>query len=348
LKKALILSLLSITICLLANILNYQYCSAQNSISPITIKCVGDSITSGLGMSDAHKTSYGGDTYPSILYTMLKDNGVNAIVENAGHEGEKTSSIISRSGNISLYVTEDLNFNDSGFTGPIDDKIAAVYSNDLIVPVTYTYTCTDVNPVIIDGQKYTAVGKDIGNNQWKVFLYKNSNNTTQTITAGKPVLISNSQNNDITIIFAGSNDKKDITIDDYVEMLKAGITSDSSKYIILGPYTGIYNRPNFVEGKTAKERKTLYLQRMQSEFGNHFIDLENEWFANAFAIANQNGYLNGLPTEKIDLINSKLNQNIIPAEFTYKNQEGNPHLNKAGYTVIARLVYERLKILGYI
>jgi hypothetical protein len=46
---------------------------------------------------------------------------------------------------------------------------------------------------------------------------------------------------------------------------------------------------------------------------------------------------------------AKLAQHIVPAEFSYDGaHEGNVHLNKEGYYVVAKLVYDRLVTLKYI
>ena len=37
----------------------------------LTIKCIGDSVTQGMSLPDEYKAVIGGETYPSVLYTIL-------------------------------------------------------------------------------------------------------------------------------------------------------------------------------------------------------------------------------------------------------------------------------------
>ena len=55
-----------------------------------------------------------------------------------------------------------------------------------------------------------------------------------------------------------------------------------------------------------------------------------------------------LTQEQLDAVQMKLNNRIIPAEFTYTKNEGDVHLNNAGYLTIALIVYEKLLELKYI
>ncbi len=75
-----------------------QLVKTGTATEPIKIKCIGDSVTEGLSLDDHHTAVLGGSTYPSILYSLLNDNGIEAIVENAGHGGEDTASIGARIG----------------------------------------------------------------------------------------------------------------------------------------------------------------------------------------------------------------------------------------------------------
>lgn len=313
----------------------------------ITIRCAGDSVTGGVGMPDNHQAILGGSSYPSVLYTLLVDNGVNAIVENVGYGGEKTSAIVARLGAAELKTNEDLIFDSEGCAGPIDDKITAAYGTKTAYPITFKSTDTDVNPVIIDGMCYEAKKKKVGD-QKKVFLYKDKSNATTIIKAGSKVKISGTSKNSVNIIFAGINDGASYTIDDYVTMLKAGAKVNGGQYIIVGPHRSFFNKSSFVSGADKDERYANYKSRMQAEFGDHFLDLYTDWYENALPIARANGIYTDLSDADINRIQDKLNNRIIPSEFTYNGSENNVHLNKAGYTVIAQLVYNKMVSLGYI
>lgn len=321
--------------------------TVTSNVSTLTIKCVGDSVTEGMAMPDAHQAVLDGSTYPSILYTMLKNNGKEVKVENAGHGGEDTATILARVGGIPLYVNEDLKFNGSGKVESIDKKLTAVFSDTIQLPISFKYTGTDVNPILINGNKYKASLEE-NNKVWKTALYRGEGDSTSVIPAGTPAQLGGSTGNAVTIIFAGINDSADINIDKYVEMLKAGANACGGNYIILGPHQKIYDKANFVSGKTSEERRINYRNRMTAEFGNRFVDLNNDWCARALTVATQNGFFANSSADQLAAIQKKLNNRDIPAEFTYNNKAYNVHLNKAGYTVIAQIVYEKLVELGYV
>lgn len=313
----------------------------------ITIKCVGDSVTEGMSLPDAHQAVLDGSTYPSILYTMLNKNGKAAKVENAGHGGEDTASIVARVGGIPLYVNQDLLFNGNGKIESIDKKITAIFSETLQMPITLSYTETDVNPVVINGNKYKAV-KEENANSWNTALYRENTNPTAIIPAGSAVQFGGTTGNTVTVIFAGINDSADINIDKYVEMLRAGANACGNNCIILGPHSKIYDKAKFVSGNTSEERRINYRNRMMAEFGERFVDLNNDWCERALTVATQNGFFSDYSADQLASIQNKLNARNVPAEFTINNKAGGVHLNKAGYTVIAQIVYERLLKLGYI
>lgn len=331
-------------IILVAIIVDYSVsCSAKS----ITITCYGDSVTEGVKMEDFHTAVIGGSTYPSILYTMLHENRIDAVVENEGHSGEKTGAIVARLGGVNMTLTEDISF-DNNCAGSIDNKIVAMYNSNLNVPVSFNIRHTDNSAFTIDGVQYYVKGKIVDDGKREMYLYKYPENTLTAIKAGASVQLTGITTSNVVIIFAGINDDKSVTIDDYVAMLKNGVAASGGKYVILGPHSKVYDRQGFVNGSTSEERRENYRSRMTSEFGDHFIDLNTEWCERALSIAQEYGYFSDLSDEQISNIRIKLSNRRIPAEFTINNTDGNVHLNKAGYTVIAKLVYERLRLLKYI
>ena len=325
-----------------------KICDQESVNGPITIRCYGDSVTGGVGMPDNHSAVIGGSSYPSVLYTLLANNGINAIVENAGQGGENTSAIISRLGASKLIINEDLYFDNEGCAGPIDKKITAYFGDNISYPLKFSGIGTDINPIIINGNKYEAELKELDDKTSAVFLYKNANDPTTIIKAGESVELSSTSHNDVNIIFAGINDDNSVTIDEFVAMLKCGAAVNGNKYIIIGPYSRVFDRKGFVPGYTTYERYKYFINRMKDEFGNHFIDMYSDWYKNALSVALANGYFNDLTDSQIDIIQNKLNNHIVPAEYAYNHKENNVHLNKIGYTVLAHIVYERLNMLGYL
>ena len=313
----------------------------------LTIKCIGDSVTEGMGLPDAHKAEVGGESYPSILYTMLSESGVNATVENAGHGGEDTASIVARLGGTKLYLTDNLVFDKDGISDCLDGLIVADYGSDLYMPVNFSCTATDLNPIVINGINYKAVRRLGANNEYETYLTKSDLDSEDFVLAGSEVQITVSRHNSVNVIFAGINDDNNISFNTYIEILKKGIKASGDDYIILGPHINYYYREGFLKGSTSEERHESYVRRMEEEFGERFVDLNTLWFERAFPVALEKGYLVGMSSEERNIIKDKLSKKIVPAEFTVNNKENGVHLNEVGYAILAEIVYDKLEELGY-
>ena len=315
-------------------------------VKPLYIRCVGDSLTAGMDLPDINDVVYDGETYPSILYTILCDNGVDTVVVNDGHAGEKTAGIVARLGNTPMVINRDIVFDETGCFDDFDNAITGEFSAELSLPISFSYRGKEHNTIIIGKNEYEIKPQLQLDKTWKTLLLDSPNEPSRVIKAGTPVKLKNDIYSDVNIIFAGNNDTN-ITIDEFVSMLKNGI-STGEKYIIIGPYSAIYNRAGFISGNTEEERRDNYKKRMQAEFGNRFIDLRSEWYSRALQISIKERDFAELSEIQINTIQKKLNKKIIPAEYTYNNKDGELHLNKKGYKVIAEIVFERMKKLGYI
>ena len=60
---------------------------------------------------------------------------------------------------------------------------------------------------------------------------------------------------------------------------------------------------------------------MTTEFGNHFIDLNSEWYKRVLQIALDNGYFSNYSDEQLQNMKVKLDNGIIPSEFMNNNVE---------------------------
>lgn len=315
----------------------------------VIIECVGDSVTEGMSTTGAHTSVYGASPYPAQLQKLISDNGYKAQVLNRGHGGERTNAVLSRLGAISVVTTEDLEVPSGENTDVlIMDSANGVYKiktldNNTYSTVSFSYTGQDVNPLTIDGRKYgyTEVNG-------KVYLRRQFELSEPiTIKSGTQVFLSSTKNADVNIIFCGINDSSSETFAQWTSMLDKA-TRVSNKYIIIGSHSAVFKRSDWGTGETDAEKHADYKTKMVNLYGNHFLDLYDEWFDNAWDYASEGGYLTDLTEEQITSTKNMLVSHVIPSALTVNGNNGNVHLNEAGYYVLARLVFDRLKILQYI
>lgn len=325
----------------------------------IVINCIGDSVTEGMSMIGHHTSDYGKSSYPARLYTILKDNNYNNVeVNNYGHGGECYPDIISRIGSVATYVTEDLIVPDNARISlgkrsrvngkTLDTKIKLFYKDETgeDLCVYYTQMSHDTNPVTIDGTKYImSVVNDNENVIEKMF----SDHKETVIKAGSILFTANKRTPDVNIIFGGGNDGASFTLKKFVELTKKCAEVNGGKYIVLGSTHAFFEKWTDLPGESIDEKYKNYRRACMENFGMHFIDLYDEFSRHGLDIAIEAGYFKDLSEEQIKTIRQKLSNHIIPAEFVYdKTSENDVHLSEEGYHVIATLVFERLKMLGYL
>ena len=325
----------------------------------IIINCVGDSVTEGMRMVGHHESDYGKASYPARLYTILKDNGYdNVEVNNYGHGGECFPDIVARIGGVAAVVTEDLIVPDNtpvslGKRVRVDGKntntkVKLCYKDELDeeMCVYFTQMSHDTNPVTIDGVKYIMTVVD-DNENCITKMYGDNKETI--IPAGSLLLTSNKRTPDVNIIYAGINDGASFTLKKFIDLTKKCAEVNGGKYIVLGCTHAIFEKWADLPGDNKEEKYNNYRRACMENFGIHFIDLYDEFSRHGLDIALDAGYFKGLNEERKEVIRQKLESHIMPPEFVYdKTSEDNVHLSEEGYHVIATLVFERMKLLGYL
>ena len=322
----------------------------------IIINCVGDSVTEGMGTNGNHTANYGKEPYPARLYTILKDNGYNNItVNNYGHGGECIPEVSTRIGAIPCYISEDITIpadnseislgTYQGAGSTTGTKLKQLYSNkngdDYCI--YFTQTSHDTNPVYIDGIPYRLSVHDDAN--W--IKKQTADNKETIIKAGTLVFTNDNRNPNINIVYAGINDGATLSLQRFIDNMKA-CANVTGKYIILGCTHPFFNNWSGVEGNTFNEKYSYYKRKCLEAFGNNFIDLYDEFSRHALDYALSSGYFSNKTSEELETISNLLQQHIIPADFTVSNNQNDVHLNEAGYQVIALLIFDRLKRLNYI
>lgn len=311
------------------------------------ICCIGDSLTEGYMMQGSHYANYGDAPYPAQLKTLLWDNGYNYWdVENYGHGGENLADIVCRNGGFPICFTEDITIPANGDPVDITDKLYTPVknSNNVNYDVKFTQLSHDTNPVYINGISYTMT---ITNNHMYIAKTVNDNQTT-TILKNTLMFANSFKNANIYIVYGGVNDGASLTLANWIKLNKSMGNNNGGRYLVIGATRPLWNNWSDITGTDA-EKYQKYVEKANEEFGVRFIDLYKDFFQNALPYALSAGYFSDKTTEELQNMRTLLNQHIIPAEFSYDNaHQGDVHLNKAGYYVMAKLIYDRLIELNYI
>ena len=325
-------------------------------MKPITINCFGDSVTEDMTMDGHHTADYGKKPFPAQLYTMLRDEGYDVQVVNSGHGGEDVSAVAARSGGIACYVSEELAVPGDTWVslgkrrrtdGRNYDTALRLYDADGAGEdycVYFTQMSHDTNPVHIDGVPYQMKTEDETN-----FIRRmDTDGGTISIPRGAEVFTANNRNADVNIFYAGINDGKSLTLRRFIKAMKASAAVNGGRYILLGATHAIWNNWSDVQG-SPEEKYQIYRRACMEAFGVHFIDLYDEFARHGLDIALERGYFADIPAQRLDEMRALLCAHTIPAEFSYnKESQGNVHLSEEGYYVMACLIEERMKRLGYL
>lgn len=321
----------------------------------ITLSCWGDSVTDGAFVSGNHTADYGKASYPARLYTILKDAGYNVKVNNYGEAGERTPDCTIRVGGYPCILTEDITIpadNTPQSLGTITANRGRVFNSKLQIPLKgrdNTNFCVHFaqpgirTKITIDGVEYTVTMS----NKTNYISKATADGKETTIPAGSFFFTSNNRNTNINLICIGINDQYALRMSDWFDMMEK-CASASNRYLIIFPWRSMFTAWYDMTGSTAEEKYAEFKEKANTTFGIYLLDLYDLWYRYALDYAQESGYLTDLTEEQETAIRTKLANHVIPAEFTYNNTEGETHLNKAGYQVVAMLVAERIKVLGYL
>lgn len=283
----------------------------------------GDSLTYGQGGS--------GTTYPQVLQDLI-DNDENITekykVINCGVQGDTTPGILARQGGISAFIKEDVTVPP---TGQVDCSIRTISMGDNGIDtfmVSYNGDGSSViNPVMINGEYYNL---RIGPKIEKL----NSGGESANIKAGSNIITYGarlSSKSYINIFYTGQNDGK------------LGGSYNSTKRI-----EQLKNSMNFASTQknlfisTAISRTQEQEYEYQEAFGSAYINLYHEMSTRGVKIAVALGLMDG------GILDTAWN--VVDKDGANKNGLLNDsiHWNYIGYTVLAHIIFERLKGLGWL
>ena len=320
-----------------------------------TIVCSGDSVTAGIN---------GKESYPGRLQDILDSLGYDVEVTNCGHGGECLSAIIARVGGMACYLGEDLVFpadnspvslgQRSFIGGRISNtKLRLCYPdvNGEDLYVYFTQDVRDTNPITIHGKEYIlSIDQETKTN----FLQKKEPDGIETvIPKGSLVFTAHKRCPDVSVLFAGLNDGGALTLQRWLDTMEACGKLNGGKYIVIGAYIAnnhpLWNVWPDVVGETPEEKYAYYRRAAIERFGMHFVDLYEEFPLRGMDIMLEAGYLRDKTPEEIAVMREKMANHIIPAEITYDYKaDREVHLSVEGYHIMAYLVAERMRLLGYL
>lgn len=284
-----------------------------------TVTCYGDSITQGMSYTAEQ-------AYPGRLQSML---GSGYTVINSGDPGETSETIMARQGALSLVTSKSMTFpagtakitigdqDDNGFVSPNGDHIGltGLLGNE-----------NKLNNVTINGNQYKVSLADFvwSPRSYTVNLERiGSTSSAITVPGGTKVIFNNTtRQNECEIYLVGANDS-DKSADLLVSKYKAMVDNHgSNNFLIVVPYFGGSCKTEFLNA-----------------FGDHCVDFRSIAYTDeAFAYE-------GLTKTSKDI--EMINQSRLPTSFRRNNDENEVHLNEYGYDLLAHLLYEQGKTLGY-
>lgn len=281
------------------------------------IVCWGDSLTYGAGGE--------GITYPGILENLLKEDGLDIPVYNMGVGGESTKQIAARKGAVEIVL-------DEGVTIPED-----------LAPVEVRLSLEDHSPLAIlrqgnAGVETVSLGscegilriqqEDITGENYQ-YMFECTEEKYAGKTIGKGTILTTEgktkYNRCITVIFMGTNGEytsADDLINQCREIVEMHYNQNKDRYLILGLTIG------------TKEEYQWMDDAMMEAFGKRYVNLRE--------------YLSLVGMEEAGLEKSAadkeyIDKGAIPPSLL----SDHVHLNKHGYNLIGKIVYERMRELGY-
>lgn len=287
-----------------------------------SVSCWGDSLTRGVGVGDTYSKAY-----PYVLYGLLDGRKVY----NCGVGGENTVTIASRQGGLPNIVNP---FTIPSDTSKTEIELTNIYggSSGILLqggsaldPTTDQYVMTaKINPCVIRNVEGT-LSYDNG----KYYFSRSENGKSVIVSRPSPLITyaMQSMRNNINIIWIGTNGGY-TTSTELIENIRSMIeymNPINKKYIVIG----IHHLVSSVTETFDTIEKSMILA-----FGRHYIN-EREYMIE-YGLSDA-----GItPTEEDT---SAISQGKIPPSLL----SDNVHYNVKGYNIIANLVNNRGKELGY-
>ncbi len=269
------------------------------------VLCWGDSLTAGVGGN--------GVNYPDVLSNL---SGLS--VMNYGVGGETTNLISMRQGSTPFYT--------NSFVIPSKKesvKISIIDSNGNDIKFKKNL---GINPVTINGvQGNIQINKDSNE-----YYFTRITEGDETIVNDNTQIMTNSmqdkKENDILIIFTGTNDKPDTTtIQDVINIQKNMINNaNTDRYIIIGLTSKNY-MPQVAEVN----------QILAQEYGEHFIDIRTYILEHGL----EDAEIKATEQDSSDIQNGEIPSSLRSDEV---------HGTSKFYTIIGKQVFNKILELGYL
>jgi lysophospholipase L1-like esterase len=330
----------------LALILSAAILWACTSDEKKVIVCWGDSLTAphnGRGFKGKLKRLVKGTDYPGYLEEML---GSEYEVINAGVGGENTLTIMARQGAYPMKLTHDVVISKESITLVGNNGLTAFVStyNGVEVAPLQQYTWkqdgpSQINPCSIGNQRFQLSsivhsGKEDGVFKTLCSYYltpEDKQTTVDTLRAGSIVTtyaMSNLRGQYANVFFIGQNGGfSDVA--DLIRQLSAMIAySQSNRYIVIS-----FHKTNHVINTIPRMMEME--DSLSISFGKHYVNLREYMVTNGLADAKYS------PTQADK---DSIAKGVVPPQLLADDC----HFTTIGYNVIAKLVYERMKELGYI
>lgn len=287
-----------------------------------TVNCWGDSLTRGVGVGDSYSKAF-----PYVLYGLL--DGREVI--NCGVGGENTINIASRQGGLPNIVKP---FTIPANASKVEVKLTNIYggstgillqSGSALDPTTGKYVMTaQINPCSINGVEGTLTYEN-----GKYYFSRSENGESVIVSRPTPLITyaMKSMRDNINIIWIGTNGGF-TTSAELIECIEAMIDYMSpinKKYIVIGIHHLV---------STVTEMFETIEKNMAMHFGRHYINERKYMIEYGLSDA-------GITPTSEDT--EAISQGKIPPSLLYDYV----HYNDKGYNIIATLVAERGKELGY-
>lgn len=287
-----------------------------------TVNCWGDSLTRGVGVGDSYSKAF-----PYVLHGLLDGRKVT----NCGVGGENTINIASRQGGLPNIVKP---FTIPANASKVEIELTNIYGDSTGIllqggsaldPTTDQYVMTaQINPCSINGVEGTLTYEN-----GKYYFSRSENGESVIISRPTPLITyaMKSMRDNINIIWIGTNGEF-TTSAELIECIEAMIDYMSpinKKYIVIGIHHLV---------STVTETFETIEKNMAMHFGRNYINERKYMIEYGLSDA-------GITPTDEDT--TAISQGKIPPSLLYDNV----HYNDKGYNIIANLVSERGKELGY-
>lgn len=313
------------------------------------IVCWGDSLTAphtGKGIKGKVRRIVKGAAYPEYLEEML---GNDYEIINCGVGGENTLTIMARQGAYPMKLAHDVVIFKSDevkyktFIGNNDvSAFVSSYNGKSVTPLLQCGWDEDspaqINPCTINDNNFQISSeakfwKEEGKYKFEYNYFMDADDewaATDTLKEGSIVntyAMKNLRNKYANVFFIGQNGGFENTAD-LIRQLKAMIAySKSKRYIVIS-----FHKPNGVM-KTISRMKEMEDSLNQS-FGKHYINLREYMVTRGLSDA-------GLEPTQED--KDSIGKGQVPPQM----MTDGCHFTTKGYEEIAKLVFEKMKELGY-